>query len=91
MLLGVGVMEVVFCLVRCAAASIVTSYDLALDIGRIVDGFADHQRRELHLKLVYQLQNPANALVDAVLKQAICCSIRRNFSICPKPGAPEIS
>ena len=54
--LGVGVEEVAILPSAAVRRRIMaTPHDLAREIGRLVDGLTDHERRELHLMLARRL------------------------------------
>src|SRR5207245_3180764 len=46
-------------------------YDLARQIGSLVDRAADHERRHLDPVLVEQVEEPGDSFVDAVLEEGI--------------------
>jgi len=66
-------------------------HDLPSEIGRFVHGLADHEGREFYLMLIHQVENSRNALVHAVLEDAVRRQIgeplfHRFFDEAGRPG-----
>jgi hypothetical protein len=68
------------------------THNIARKIGRSVDGLADHEGSELNLVLVHQVEDSRDALVHAVLEDAVSRQIGQVICIgsSKKPGAPEM-
>jgi len=54
-------------------------HDLLRKLGRFVDGLTDHEGGELDLMLVHQVEDPRDALVYAVLEDAIGREVRQTI------------
>src|SRR5258706_1320409 len=54
--------------------------DLTCEIGRFVDGLPNHERGELDLVLVEEIENAGNPLIDAVFEESVRREIRQALS-----------
>jgi hypothetical protein len=70
--LGVGIKEIAVLPGAAVSRGFMAAADnLPREIGRFVDGLTDHEGRELDLVLVHQVEDSGDALVHAVLEDAV--------------------